>query len=612
MSLLLALVAPAHALTCEEVMNMVNVNVPTPIVVQTLKDSGEKFNSDFVRCLTNENAPDDVVNAAKEMMAAAAAPKEEEAEVKETTNSVSKKSSARDEFDSTESIGSKSSSKKELKDLSDEGDDSEAADPEKLDDAVKAYNAKKPQQASLALYEMLRDGEFPDKEGKILYYLGRSLYDMKMYHSSQYYFIELLKKGTSNPYFKYALPKLVAIAKLTGDSTELQKIVAKIPPEEFPRSARNQLNYLLGVRLYEKGELSEARKYFGQISEKSDLYTRSKYFEGVIYNKQGKLKSAVRSFTDVAKTRAEAQTSQELQELDALRDLSLMNVARIYYGIQRYQDANTWYGYVSRKSDYWPESLFESAWGNFMLSDLNLSLGQILTVESPFYSTDEYLPEAQVLKALTYFNLCEFNDVDRILADFDKRYRPVQQELKDVVQQYGTDEGKKLADQAYDHYFTDKKSDTVLPKSLFLRVLRNRKLAGIVNHLDVMDAEEQLIAQQKTQWKNSVGEGLVKVLAEDRERLKRSAGIAMLGEMADQANYLGDLLGQAEIIKFEVVSAKYEDYQYKSSGVDLKDTSKGLELDFATSANKIYWPFNGEFWLDELGNYRFTEQGSCK
>jgi hypothetical protein len=35
------------------------------------------------------------------------------------------------------------------------------------------------------------------------------------------------------------------------------------------------------------------------------------------------------------------------------------------------------------------------------------------------------------------------------------------------------------------------------------------------------------------------------------------------------------------------------------------------KIDFATSKEIIYWPFNGEFWEDELGYYRYTEQGSC-
>jgi hypothetical protein len=44
---------------------------------------------------------------------------------------------------------------------------------------------------------------------------------------------------------------------------------------------------------------------------------------------------------------------------------------------------------------------------------------------------------------------------------------------------------------------------------------------------------------------------------------------------------------------------------------NLRDQFSGMTLDFATSVEFIYWPFNGEFWEDELGYYRYTEQGSC-
>ena len=54
--------------------------------------------------------------------------------------------------------------------------------------------------------------------------------------------------------------------------------------------------------------------------------------------------------------------------------------------------------------------------------------------------------------------------------------------------------------------------------------------------------------------------------------------------MAQEANYLGDLLTQSQIIKFEVVDATRADYQYKLSSQDLQDTSKEYQLDFATSS----------------------------
>ena len=46
--------------------------------------------------------------------------------------------------------------------------------------------------------------------------------------------------------------------------------------------------------------------------------------------------------------------------------------------------------------------------------------------------------------------------------------------------------------------------------------------------------------------------------------------------------------------------------------LDLANLSGRVDLDFATATDFIYWPFNGEFWRDELGYYHYTEQGSCK
>ena len=85
-----------------------------------------------------------------------------------------------------------------------------------------------------------------------------------------------------------------------------------------------------------------------------------------------------------------------------------------------------------------------------------------------------------------------------------------------------------------------------------------------------------------------------------------------LSEMARQSNKVADLLTQAEIIRFEVVDAQRVDYQYKSQNADLGEALDRVDLDFATAVDFIYWPFNGEFWQDELGYYHYTEQGSCK
>jgi len=612
-TLLAILMAPqAHALSCDDIVKMLEMNLPTESVVDEVKNSGTTYTQADVRCLSSADAPAEVLSAVKASMGSGERPRS-------AAPASSEEPDSRSAFDRADTLGTGTSGagKGRGRELEDQGGSEEGegdSDPDKLASAIKAYNAKKPLTSSLRLLELLKDDTYPDKKSKIQYYLGRSLYDLGMYHSAQYYFTEVLKQGPANPYFKYALPKLVSITKFTGDQSDLAKIVDKIPPDEFPPRARNQLYYLLGLRLQEKGKLGEARKAFSEVNEKSDLYLRAKYFEGVILAKQEKYKTAVARFTEVAKADVEAPTAQEVESLERLRDLSTLNIARIYYGLTKYDEARKWYDDVPRESRYWPESLFESSWSSFMLSDLNYSLGQMLTVRSPFYNQDEFIPETHILQALTYFNLCEYGEVDRILTTFNGRYAPVHQEIKDLLKQYGSEEGKKLADQAFDRYFGGKedRKDTQLPRSLFTRLLRDQELAGLVQHLELMDKERALIAQQKPVWRDGAGEELNRILAQDRERLARRAGLAMLRELRTVSEHLGGLIGQADIIKFEVVDAQRAGYVYKAQNADLMDSSNKYEVDFATSPDRIYWPFNGEFWKDELGYYYYTEQGSCK
>lgn len=594
----------AWAISCDEILNMVNVNVPTNIVTQTMESSGTKFTADDIRCLANGGAPDDVVSKAREM--AAAAEREQEVEEQPTRPTREAEEEERgSSFDKEEALGNN------VPAGGDDDDEDAGGGPKQLEELIKLYRAKKVLTASKGFFDLLEENKYPEEESKISYYLAKSLYDMQMYDASQYYFMQVVRKGPKNPYFKYALPKLVAIAQLTGNDSELLRIVDKIPPEAFPRQAKNHLYYLMGRKLYEDGELSGAAKYFEQISSKSDLYLRSKYFEGVIHNERGKLKSAVKSFRDVYQAEAPATDDRQLRELEDLKDLSLMNIGRIYYGLKRFDNAENFYQLVDRDSTYWPESLFERAWTAFLQNDLNHTLGLLLTVRSPYFADEEFIPEVQILRALTFFQLCEYDESEKILLDFEATYGPMREEMKMFLEQYASEENQKLSDQAFDEYFTNKKKQTKLPKALFLAVLRNRDLSALVRQIEQIDREEDLINQQKGAWKDTVGAHLKKILEEDRQRYKKRAGKILLTEMAQQYEALGQLMTQSQIIRFEVVDAQRKGLEARMQGL-LVETEDQRTIDFATSKDIIYWPFNGEFWQDELGYYRYTEKSECK
>jgi tetratricopeptide (TPR) repeat protein len=445
--------------------------------------------------------------------------------------------------------------------------------------------------------------------------MARGLEQLEMFHSAQYFFLQVVNQGPNTTYFKYALPKLVRIAQVTGDESDLKRLAPRIPPDGYPRQARDQMYYLMGLRnmTQKNPDLTAARKYFSQIPNQSPMFMQSRYLEGVIYNKQGKLKSAVRSFRDVYQNKVEIrQTARQTRQTQILKDLALVNIARVYYKIERYDESIKYFNLVARDSEFWPESLFDGAWAHFMQNNLNVALGHLLTVDSPFFSEEDFLPEAEYLRALTFFNLCEYKQVDKNLLSFEDRMRPVQNELKTFVKGYATRENRRMADRAWDTYFGPNAKETRIPKALFTRMLRNQDLRGVVDHLSLLDDELDLIDQQKPQWRDTVGVYLQQAIEKDRRKLKGRAGRLMLYEMAHWANTLQTLLTNSEIVRFEVLDAQRVDYQYKFQNPDIADLSSNVDLDFATAKEFMYWPFNGEFWKDELGYYHYTEQGSCK
>ncbi|TNE92244.1 MAG: tetratricopeptide repeat protein [Deltaproteobacteria bacterium] len=588
----------AMALSCQEILDMAKVSVPAEIIVQTMEGSGSTFTADEIRCLVDGDAPSEVVEKARSMGSAAAP-----ANDGRTSGGGTRNDSGSSGFEESETLGGDVS-------LSGEGDPLEAGGPAIIEQAIEAYRQKKYLSSSKALFDLLEEDAYPNEEAKIQYYLAKSLYDLEMYHGAQHYFMEVVRKGPRNPYFKYALPKLVAIAQINGNDVELLRVVHKIPPEAFPRQAKNHLYYLMGRKLYEKGELSAAAEYFQQISAKSDLYMRSKYYEGVIHNERGKLKSAVKAFRDVYQADPSEAGGMDARDIEDLKDLALINIARIYYSLERFDQAENYYDLVDRNSKYWPESLFERAWTNFMRSDLNLSLGLLLTVDSPYFADEEFVPEATILRGLTFFQLCEYQDVESILIRFEDEHRPMRKEIKAFLTEFEGEAAADLADQAFDAYFGPTPRDTKLTKAFFAKVLRNRDLGGLVRHMDMMDREIEMIDAEKAIWRDSLGASMKEEIEKDRARYKKKAGQALLVELAKQYTYLGDLLGQSEIIRFEVVDAQRLDYAYKAAAPDV-DAFDTKPVDFAVSKEIIYWPFNGEFWRDELGYYRYAEHGSC-
>ena len=91
------------------------------------------------------------------------------------------------------------------------------------------------------------------------------------------------------------------------------------------------------------------------------------------------------------------------------------------------------------------------------------------------------------------------------------------------------------------------------------------------------------------------------------------SGKLIMREMEDQDDKLDNLFAQAKTIRFEITLGEKEALE-KSISSGQRETSlegHGNESKIIVPDDHYYWPFEGEYWKDEIGYYRFAVTGEC-
>lgn len=659
---LLLSASAAWALTLDDVKEMASVGVPDNIIVSTIQNSEETFNlsADEIVALKKAGVSDAVLEALQATSGSTTRSAEtravdeprrrssgdDEPAVRERTeeprrsssdddrsardrDEERRRSSSEDDSRSTDRRSSSDDSRSRYDEEEDDGlirrrrrgdeddEDDERSSrssggsktPKEVKRAIALIKDKKPLNGSLLMFRALESNKYPEAEAKMDYWLGTALKDLGMLHASQVYFQKVVKAGpSSGSLFTNALAKMVQISDTTKDPIYLIRTIDQISEDDYPGKVKDDLYYFQGVRDFERNEYARARRNFAKLGRSSKHYSQARYHLGVIYNAQDRKKQAFKTFLGIVNGdfRGDADT------IAAVKQLSVINLARIRYGVEQFGKAAEFYEKMPRDADYWPTSLYESAWAYFMAENKeNKALGNLLTLSSPFF-TRNWLPEAKILEALTYYRICEYKEVEGLLDSFKAEYGPAQEAIDELLAPYESGE-RPLRDLYSRLYSKSSKDYRKLPVAVYARAEGNRAFAGPHNRVLQIEKELQQIKSQKAQWRDSeVGKAMTDLLKKQRKVYMRFAGAALANELGSVRDELATLMGQEALIRFEVVSGEYQKYADRFRNPEAAEVDEGIEFDFATNPDRVYWPFNNEFWHDELGYYERIEPGDCK
>lgn len=504
------------------------------------------------------------------------------------------------------------------------------ADRQRLDIANGQFKSKKYELAALTAFELLQDPKMAELASESQYVLAKSLYRMGLYHSSLDQFSKILARGPSQRFFKNSLEWLFFISHKTTNETVILDEIAKYANHEFPEKFRNEFRYLLARYHFVRGRALDLAEQRGEGAESFEqvrrialmiprgdkFYPRARYLEALAHFRDEKFQQAVDSLKEVVRlTRPGTAPDAATAEVnEALREMAFMQLARTHYGHRQNRYAITYYGKVERGSAQWLQALFEASWAHYRIGQYEQALGNLITLSSPFFR-DEYFPEALILKSVIYYENCRYRESTMIIEDFERLYQPVIRELEKITAREGDPseyynvlaEVQKKARAGG----TRSSTDVILERILKL-ALTDQDLKKVNDSILELEAELDGYGSKADTFKYSeLSKTLMESLKQQRAELIAKAGRMAKSKLELELDSLKELLGNALRIRFETINKEKQFLEEMLRAGGETQIVKQYRYSVAVADDELYWPYEGEYWRDELGTYQYTLTKGC-
>ncbi|NQW62254.1 MAG: hypothetical protein HQ461_05435 [Deltaproteobacteria bacterium] len=439
--------------------------------------------------------------------------------------------------------------------------------------------------------------------------MGKALMKLKMYEGATVFFEEIVRAGPVHPYFEATAPWMMLLSRrVPGDPAMLSRISAfgSLFPDRIDAKYRDEMAFLLGQYAFNQGELESALSYFALVSPDSTFWARSLYYKGITYVRQYDAQPAVDAFKALL---ALDGKGAEAAEGKRLNEMAMLAMARTFYSTGEFEKSLRLFEGIPLGSSTWLDALFESSWAHFQLEQSNRALGNLHSLNSPFFSA-QYYPEAPILQAVILFESCRYTGVRKTLDLFDDVYAPLLQQLEALATERTSD---------LDYFAFYEASESQLAADFDPRLQQITRAA--LSDRSVREAEA--FVRQVESERAALSKLPAEVVAGP---FGQYLGGKLDGELGLAQTNLGGLVRRRmERITGELRTKRREAEAIRVE-VDLSEASllkaqKAMgavgEVPDVVSETRpewyqMAWPFEKEYWRDELGHYSYHIASKCR
>jgi TolA-binding protein len=480
-----------------------------------------------------------------------------------------------------------------------------------LEKALKLYETNDFYSASIELHKVI-EGETGDGEAnkqRAEFWMGKTLYHLHFYSASLSYFDRIVQKGDSHRYYNATLKWLASLSRQLPESAGILKKIGKYDKAQLEQPAlekvRDELFYLLGRFHYSQSNFKDAAGLFATVPTNSPFYARAKFMEGITYVRSYQARPAAEAFKTLLRVARESPATNEIREFE---ELAVLSLARVFYSTGQYELSIKYYDQIVQESPNWLDSLFESSWAHFQRNNFSKALGNIHTLNAPYFDT-QFFPESMILKAVIYFQHCLYDRSAEAIRDFNAKYPPLGQQVNAILKQY------KDPGELYEYSLKIKAGTSGLNEDvarITKGALGDRTIQKYFSYVDELDRELKQVQAADPAWKATAIAGVVlQDLTLQKSLAQNEAGQLAGRRLARVIQEIRELEKQAIKVEYETINGQKDKLEASLRNEQAVQANAVTGGDITPDDEHYFWPFDGEYWKDELGYYRFKIQNRC-
>jgi hypothetical protein len=442
--------------------------------------------------------------------------------------------------------------------------------------------------------------------------------------AATYFYIRTLQSD-DRAAIRRALTQTEVIINHVGPDLLRKYLVERTRLEDYDGRNQGVYLYLMGKSALLQGQYQQAADTLGRMTSSSLFYPFALQLRGTAKAVLGRNDAALNDFElcvqSAGRVEKEAASQRDrygeewakqgkAKALD-LRARCNAGLARTYYQMNHFREADEAYDQIPKASIVWTDVLFEQAWNAFAQQEYNRTLGKLVSYKSPALKF-VFNSEIDVLRAQSYLALCLYQDANDVINEFNTHYARLGEEVKRFVETNANDL------ETFYHAGRRALSGSVSTDNGFHRMM-NRFVRGpyfqTMAHTDREIAKETGAIERFGTMQAGLGRdtgrgfpGFLRRVLEWRGKTARYlGGMFVKNSLIDYHASLVANFEKMSFIKLEMLSRAKEKLINPNRKVVVRESSKApSRRDY-----QYYWSFNGEFWTDELGDYVFDLDSEC-